>query len=78
MAIEHRIAWGVAGSATTMLARRMTRRAMHEPGGAPRLPWNERLDNSFAMMLVLAAAAGALLAVGDVLLEQRKRVTRVA
>ncbi len=65
----------MAGAATTMLARKMTRRALHSPRGTPRLPRAARRNRSFTMMVLLAAAAGALLAIGDVLQEQRKHVS---
>jgi hypothetical protein len=71
-------AWGVAGAATTMLARKVTRRAMHKPGGVPRLPRAARRNYSFGMMLLLAGAAGVLLALGDVVQEQRKHVVEFA
>jgi hypothetical protein len=48
---------------------------MHEQNGEPRLPRTARKTNSFGMMLLLAAGAGALLALGDVLQEQRKEIT---
>jgi hypothetical protein len=75
MAQAHKVGWGMVGAATTMLARRATRTAMHEQNGAPRLPRTTRRNNTFGMMLLLAGAAGALLALGDVLQEQRKHVT---
>jgi hypothetical protein len=49
---------------------------MHERGGAPRLPRAARQKNTFGMMLLFAVAAGALLALGDVLQEQRKHVAQ--
>jgi hypothetical protein len=61
-----------------MLARTVTRRALHDRRGRPRLPSSARRDNSFRTMLLLAVTAGALLAVGDVVQEQRKRVARSA
>ena len=76
MAMAHSIGWGMAGSAATMLTRTATRRAMHARNGAPRLPRAARRRDSFAIMLALAAAAGAILALGDVLQEQRKRATK--
>jgi len=72
------LGWGIVGAGTTMLARTMVRRAMHEQSGAPRLPYAMQGNNSFAMMVALAIATGALLAIGDVLLEQRKRVVQTA
>lgn len=68
---------GLAGAATTMLARTMTRRAMHDRRGAPRLPRAAQRNQSFWMVIALATAAGVLLAVGDVLQQQRKRVSQV-
>ena len=78
MAMARTMGWGLVGSATTMLARNVTRRAMHDRSGAVRLPRTARRDNSFTMMLAIAAAAGALLALGDVLKEQRKYVTNAS
>jgi hypothetical protein len=78
MPMARTVGWGMVGSATTMLARTATRRAMHARGGAPRLPRSARRNNTFGMMLLLAAAAGALLAVGDVLQEQRRHVVQRA
>ena len=75
MPTSNMIGWGIAGAATTMLVRTATRSALHDDTGAPRLPRSARGNVSFSMMLVLAAAAGALLAMGDVLKEQRKNVT---
>jgi hypothetical protein len=48
---------------------------MHSRSGTPRLPRAARRNNSFTTMLVLAAAAGAMLALGDVMKEQQKHVT---
>jgi hypothetical protein len=69
-------AWGIVGSATTMLTRRATRKAMHTKDGSPRLPHTARRTNGFAMFLVLAAAAGVMFALADVLQEQRRRTAR--
>jgi hypothetical protein len=76
MATAHTMGWGIAGAATTMVARTMTRRMMHAPSGRPRLPRAARRTQSFGMMLLLAAAAGTLLALGDVFNEQRKHVAQ--
>lgn len=78
MAMAQTLGWGTVGAATTMLTRSAMRRAMHARSGVPRLPRATRRTNSFGMMLVLAATAGALLALGDVLQEQRKHVTEIA
>lgn len=67
---------GMLGSATTMLARKATRRAMHRRDGEPRLPRAARNRNGFGMILLLAVAAGAVLAIADVLQEQRKHHSR--
>lgn len=63
---------GMIGTATTMLTRRAARKAMHRKGGEPRLPRAAREKRGFGTMLLLAVAAGVLLAVADVVLEQRK------
>jgi hypothetical protein len=72
MAMAKNVAWGTAGAATTMLARKAMRRALHEPDGEPRLPDATRRRKTFGMMLLLAALTGAVLAFGDVLQEQKK------
>jgi hypothetical protein len=64
---------GLIGAATTMLARTATRKAMHTRHGAARLPRAVRRSDGFGTMLLLALAAGAMLALGDVLQEQRTR-----
>jgi hypothetical protein len=76
MVTAHTLGYGLIGAATTKLARTATRKAMHMRSGAPRLPQAARRNNGLGMMLVLAAAAGAMLAIGDVLLERRKQVAR--
>jgi hypothetical protein len=76
MAKAQSFGWGMAGAAASMLARTATRRAMHVRTGAPRLPRAVRRRNSFGTMILLAVATGVILALGDVLQEQRKRVTR--
>lgn len=70
------LGYGLIGAATTKLARTATRKAMHRRSGAPRLPDATRRSNGLGMLLVLAAAAGAILALGDVVQEQRKQVAR--
>jgi hypothetical protein len=61
-----------------MLVRRLARWTMHEQSGEPKLPRSVRRSRSVGLMLVLAGAAGALLAFGDVLQEQRKQVAQRA
>lgn len=66
------IASGVLGGATTKIARSLTRRALHEKSGAPRVPRRARDRQGIAVMLAWAAAVGVILALADVLLEQRR------
>jgi hypothetical protein len=70
------IATGILGGTTTMLARSATRRAMHGKSGAPRLPQAARRRQGMGTMLVWAAAAGVILALADILIEQRRESTR--
>ncbi len=70
------LGWGLIGALTTKLARMATRRAMHYSNGAPRLPREARRSNGIGMLLLMAAGAGAMLALGDVLQERRKQVAR--
>lgn len=67
---------GMVASATTMLSRAVTRRAMHGRDGAPRLPRAARQRNGFGTILLLAVAAGAVLAFADLLKEQRTRAAK--
>lgn len=67
---------GMIGAATTMLTRKAARRAMHRKSGESRLPRKAREKRGFKTMLLLAVAAGVILALADVLLEQRKHATR--
>jgi hypothetical protein len=65
---------GLIGAAATMIARRATRRALHDETGAPRLPGAARRADSLTTLILVAIASGALLALGDVLQEQRKQL----
>ena len=76
MGTAHALGWGLIGAATTKLSRSAPRRAMRQRRGAPRLPRAARRSRGFGMMLLLAAAAGAMLAIGDLLQEQRRHVAR--
>jgi hypothetical protein len=78
MATVQRIGLGLVGAATTMIVRQLTRRTMHTQTGRPKLPRSLRMSNNVGTMLVVAGTAGALLALGDVLQEQRKHVARRA
>jgi hypothetical protein len=49
---------------------------MHTPDGRPRLPSAAIRNSGFGAIVVLAAAAGAMLALADILQEQRNRQTR--
>lgn len=62
---------GILGGATTRVARKATRRAMHKRSGAPRLPRATRGRRGFGAVLAWAAAIGVLLALVDVLREER-------
>ena len=63
---------GILGGTATKLTRSVTRRAMHDQHGAPRLPWSARHRSGLGTMLAWAVAMGVFLAVADVLREQRK------
>jgi hypothetical protein len=76
MRLARTVGLGLIGSATTMLVRGATRRAMHSPDGRPRLPSAARRNSGFGAIVVLAAAAGAMLALADILQEQRSSHTR--
>jgi hypothetical protein len=67
---------GLVGGAATMLTRRATRRALYRRTGEPRLPPAARRREGFGAMLAWAVAAGVILALADVLLEQRSHMSR--
>ena len=69
-------AWGVVGSGTTMLARWMTRKMMHREEGTPRLPRAMRRGDGVGTFLALAGATGVILALADVMREQRGRTAQ--
>jgi hypothetical protein len=72
MSVASKISSGVLGGATTKLARSMTRKALHDGRGRPRVPAAARQRNGVVAMLAWAAALGVFLAIADVLMEQRK------
>ncbi len=74
MGIGRKVMWGLAGAATTKATRAMTRRAMHNRYGSPRLPRPVQRKNGMGAALMLAAGAGLVLALSDVFKEQRKIV----
>lgn len=64
---------GLVGGITTMLTRSAVRKAMYAKDGAPRLPRRAQQQQGIGTMLMWAVAAGIILAVADVLLDQRMR-----
>jgi hypothetical protein len=77
MASMQGVGWGLVGAGTTMLARRVTRWGLHD-GTRTRLPAVARHPRGVGGLLMLAAIAGAFLAVADVLQDQRREVARRA
>jgi len=67
---------GMVASAATMAARKAARSAIHTRTGDPRLPRVAARKRGFTMILLLAVGAGVMLAIADVLQEQRKQATR--
>jgi hypothetical protein len=72
MGMARHVGMGIVGGATTMLARRAAKGALHDRLGRPRVPRNARRRRGFGPMLAWAAAAGVILAMADVFQEQRK------
>ena len=68
--------WAMAGGLTTGVVRRATRRAMHTEYGATRLPAAARQRRGLSSALMFAAGTGAMLALADVLKEQRRETLR--
>jgi hypothetical protein len=73
--IARKMAWGLLGAATTKATRVAARRALHNERGGPRLPSRVRRSRGLGSALVLAAGAGLVLAVSDLLREQRGETT---
>ncbi|HEU0301574.1 MAG TPA: hypothetical protein VFR37_19090 [Longimicrobium sp.] len=71
-----KLMWMIVGSAASKMARKYTRRTLHTPGGAPRLPRKARRQSGLGMMLGWAVATGAIMALADVLQEQGKDSVR--
>jgi hypothetical protein len=74
MGVGRTVMWGLMGATTTKVARKATRRAMHDDWGDPRLPERARVRDGLATALMWAAATGIVLAMADVLKEQRSIV----
>lgn len=74
--IGRSLMWAMAGGLTRRVVRGATRRAMHTPYGATRLPPAARKGRGFGNAMMWAAGAGAMLALADVLQEQRKDTLR--
>ncbi len=72
MAIGRKLAWALLGTVTSKMVRTATRRAMHTPGGATRLPMPVRRRSGFGTALGMAVGTGAVMAIADVLKEQGK------
>ena len=66
---------GILAGSTTKLTRAVTRRAMRDANGTPRVPAAARRRSGVGTMLLWAVAVGVLLAVADILREQREAAT---
>ena len=73
MAWGEKIVWGALGGALTLLTRKMTNAALHDADGMPALARVTQRNSSVAMILTLAALSGVVLALGDVLKENRQQ-----
>jgi len=77
MGLAQKFGWSVVGVTTTMAIRKIANAAMRDADGAPKFSRLTRRNNSFGLMVALAVSAGVLLALGDVLNEQRKDAVEV-
>jgi hypothetical protein len=77
MGLAQKLGWSVVGVTTTMAMRKIANAAMHDANGAPKFSRLTRRNNSFGVMVALAVSAGVLLALGDVLKEQREDAVEV-
>jgi hypothetical protein len=76
--IGRRLMWAVVGAVASKVTRRATRKAMHTPGGAPKLPRGVRRQRGLGTGLAWAIGTGAAMAIADVLSEQGKTAARAA
>jgi hypothetical protein len=76
MAIEDRIMYAVAGTVAARAARRATRRALHHPGGTPKLPRRVRERGGWGTALAWAVGTGIVLGLADVLTQQGRDAAR--
>ena len=74
MTSERTVGLGLVGAAVTLLARKATRRIMHDGSGRRRLPRAAGRSGRVAMLLIMSVASGALLALGEVLHEHRRHL----
>jgi hypothetical protein len=70
--IGRKLMWTVMGTAASTAVRRVTRNAMHDRVGKPRLPRRARRKSGLGPALAWAAGAAAAMAVADVLAEQAR------
>lgn len=74
MGIGRKVMWGLAAATASKVARRGTRSAMHTDYGSVRLPRRVRAKNGLGTVLMFAVGTGVVLALADVLKEQKQIV----
>jgi hypothetical protein len=71
--MARKLAWTVLGTAASTGVRRVTRKAMHDEDGTPRLPRRVRRKGGLAVGLAWVAGAAAAMAIADVMAEQARQ-----
>ncbi len=71
-----RMVWGAFSAAVTMLTRKVANTVMHDAYGRPVLARITERNGSFAVMMALAMSAGVVLALSDVLRENRQQAAQ--
>ena len=72
-----KLLWMAVGSATSKAVRNVTRSALHNRAGRPKLPVSVRRRHGMGTALTWVIGASALMAVADVLREQSKDAAEV-
>ena len=75
--LAKKLIWAAATGVASGVVRRVTRRAMHDPFGGRRLPRMVTRRIGFGPSLAWAAGTGALLAIVDVLREQKEETVEL-
>jgi hypothetical protein len=75
--MSQRLLMTVAGTVTTRAVRRVTRKALHQSDGAPRLPRRVKRSSGLGTSLAWMAGAAAAMALAELCAEQARRAAPI-